>query len=96
MTPFIAQSVYAIADHSTGAYKKGDEYFVYDRHPSMCRCGIELIAIGHRKKASGYQDCNRCGVRFKTPGPYVFFASSQFASAIEVDMAVAELLYENH
>jgi len=93
MNHFIAQTVYALRDHITGAFKKGDERMIYDRIPPACKCGIELVAIGIRKRTrEGIQHCGRCRESFFTPGPYAFYHASSFISALEVDRAVEELL----
>ena len=92
MNHYIAQTVFAVRDHSTGAFAQGDEFLIYDRLGPHCKCGFNLVAIGIRKKGNGRQECSTCGTVFSTPGDQVYFRADIFVGAEEVERRVNELL----
>ena len=76
---YIGQPIVAIENHSTGEYKKGDEFIIESLRVG-CKHAPILIGIGH----SGKTGCKKCG--FIADGsPY---CSSAFAP---IDQDISEL-----
>lgn len=93
MRPFIGQSVVAITDHSTKKFRQGDEFMVLNRLAPHCKCGVELIAIGIKKRTQGgFQECGQCGTVFATPTDQVFFLADRFAPVADMEQAIEQVL----
>jgi hypothetical protein len=88
----IAQHVIAVKDHSQGAFAQGSEHIIHDRISPRCKCNIELVSIGRKKRFNGYQTCGRCGEVFTTPGEDVYYHATLFTSAEAMEREVYELL----
>lgn len=78
MNFYVGQEVVAIADHSQGDFKKGDE-FVIQGIKKTCDCCLDLnIGIKHPFESDGTICCSKCGIESKSDG-YMWYDSTMFA-----------------
>jgi len=60
MNWYIGQPIVAIANHSQGMFKKGDEFVINALRKKDCGCKDLFIDIGHREGYIGNVRCHLC------------------------------------